>query len=186
MSEESKGITQADATDNSSASTHAPASATPEHSTGDSGPAESKEKSEGGAAVEGKEGGGPKTEVLEKGHLYFFYRPKVDAHEVKSPDDVQKFYLLMSPDGAEGRPAREEELEGKRGEERTPLEHQGKALHRLLVLPVSATPHLHPSLGSLCPSTQPLRRLAPLCVSAGSRCPTPVRCSVVPGHSSRR
>ena len=116
--------------------------------------------------MEGKEGGGPKTTVLEKGLLYFFYRPKVDAKEVRSVDDVQKFYLLMSPEGAEGKPAREEELEGKRGEERKALEHQGKPLHRLLVLPVSADSAASP----YSPSTPASSRSSAACSSCVCEC----------------
>jgi len=37
------------------------------------------------------------TEILEKGLIYFFYRPKVGIHEVKGPADVQKLYLLLWP-----------------------------------------------------------------------------------------
>lgn len=77
---------------------------------------------------------------MERGHLFFFYRPKVDAQEVKGPNDIQKFYILMSPDGAVGRPAKEHEIEGKRGEERAPLDHKGKPLHRLLVVPGKCLP----------------------------------------------
>jgi len=35
--------------------------------------------------------------ILEKGHIYFFYRPKVDHSEVHNIDDVQKLYILLSP-----------------------------------------------------------------------------------------
>jgi hypothetical protein len=40
--------------------------------------------------------------VLEKGRVFFFYRPKVEAsgddrHQVASLDDVAKFYMLLSP-----------------------------------------------------------------------------------------
>lgn len=94
-------------------------------------------KAKGGKGVAaGKEQEEHAAELLEKGHLYFFYRPKVDAKEVKSPDDVQKFYILMSPEGAEGRPKKEEEVEGKRGEEKEAGEEgsEGGKKHRLLVV----------------------------------------------------
>jgi hypothetical protein len=79
--------------------------------------------------------------VLEKGHLFFFYRPKVDAQSVSGPDDIQKFYILISPDGAVGRPAKEEEVEGRRGEERQPhAGHEGKAPHRLIVISSKTLP----------------------------------------------
>ncbi|KAI8384527.1 uncharacterized protein BYT42DRAFT_544418 [Radiomyces spectabilis] len=38
-----------------------------------------------------------KAHSLEKGHIYFFYRPKVDADEVGSIDDVQKAYMILKP-----------------------------------------------------------------------------------------
>src|SRR3954447_94223 len=37
--------------------------------------------------------------VLETGDLFFFYRPRVDAEDVRSLDDVQRFFLVMKPDG---------------------------------------------------------------------------------------
>jgi len=36
-------------------------------------------------------------EILEKGLIYFFYRPKVEHEEVHGPDDVQKLYILLWP-----------------------------------------------------------------------------------------
>jgi hypothetical protein len=38
------------------------------------------------------------TRVLERGDVFFFYRPKVDAHEVRSLDDVARFFFIMDPD----------------------------------------------------------------------------------------
>jgi hypothetical protein len=37
--------------------------------------------------------------VLETGDLFFFYRPRVDVEAVRSLDDVQRFFLVMKPDG---------------------------------------------------------------------------------------
>ena len=37
---------------------------------------------------------------LERGEILFFYRPKVDAQEVRSLDDVQRFYFFVNPDGS--------------------------------------------------------------------------------------
>ncbi|KAG2187568.1 hypothetical protein INT44_005257 [Umbelopsis vinacea] len=38
------------------------------------------------------------TRSLEKGHIYFFYRPKADSgDEVESEDDVQKLYMVLKP-----------------------------------------------------------------------------------------
>jgi hypothetical protein len=38
--------------------------------------------------------------VLERGELFFFYRPRVEADEVAALDDVQRFLLVMKPDRA--------------------------------------------------------------------------------------
>lgn len=35
--------------------------------------------------------------VIERGHIYFFYRPRVDLDEVESIDDVQRFHILFIP-----------------------------------------------------------------------------------------
>ncbi|KAI8990587.1 hypothetical protein BD414DRAFT_484111 [Trametes punicea] len=35
--------------------------------------------------------------TIERGHIYFFYRPKVELEEVHSLDDVQRFYMLLVP-----------------------------------------------------------------------------------------
>ena len=37
---------------------------------------------------------------LEKGHLSFFYRPKVQFEKAQSPDDVQRFFLLLKPNSS--------------------------------------------------------------------------------------
>jgi hypothetical protein len=35
-------------------------------------------------------------DVLERGHIYFFYRPRVDHEAAKSLDDVRRLYLVLS------------------------------------------------------------------------------------------
>ncbi|KAI0360998.1 hypothetical protein OH77DRAFT_1442914 [Trametes cingulata] len=35
--------------------------------------------------------------TIERGHIYFFYRPKVELEEIHSLDDVQRFYMLLVP-----------------------------------------------------------------------------------------
>ncbi|CAL1694134.1 unnamed protein product [Somion occarium] len=35
--------------------------------------------------------------VIERGHIYFFYRPKVELEEAHSIDDVQRFNILLVP-----------------------------------------------------------------------------------------
>jgi hypothetical protein len=37
-------------------------------------------------------------EVLEYGDIYFFYRPKVSSPEVKSIDDVRRFFMVTAPE----------------------------------------------------------------------------------------
>ncbi|TFY52545.1 hypothetical protein EVJ58_g9957 [Rhodofomes roseus] len=37
------------------------------------------------------------TGTIERGHIYFFYRPKVELDEAHSVDDVQRFYILLVP-----------------------------------------------------------------------------------------
>lgn len=38
-------------------------------------------------------------ETLEKGNIYFFYRPKVDvADEISKAEDVQDFYFVLGPE----------------------------------------------------------------------------------------
>jgi hypothetical protein len=39
------------------------------------------------------------TRVSERGHIYFFYRPRGDAKAAKGLDDVQGVYLVLSPRG---------------------------------------------------------------------------------------
>src|ERR1043166_10030017 len=39
--------------------------------------------------------------IIEHGDIFFFYRPKIDAEEVSSVEDVQRFYMVTSPDKSE-------------------------------------------------------------------------------------
>ncbi|MFW5813516.1 MAG: hypothetical protein ACOCXC_04225 [Fibrobacterota bacterium] len=36
--------------------------------------------------------------ILERGNIYFFYRPKVGAEHPQSESEIQRFYMVMSPD----------------------------------------------------------------------------------------
>lgn len=38
------------------------------------------------------------TEILERGLIYFFYRPKVEVEEVKSLNEVQRLHILLWPE----------------------------------------------------------------------------------------
>lgn len=41
---------------------------------------------------------GDKSSIIEQGDIFFFYRPKVGAEEVSSVEDVQRFYMITSPE----------------------------------------------------------------------------------------
>ncbi|MFW5887992.1 MAG: hypothetical protein ACOCUH_04270 [Bacteriovoracia bacterium] len=40
----------------------------------------------------------PKAQTLEKGNIYFFYRPKVEEESVEGIKDVQRMYMVLSPE----------------------------------------------------------------------------------------
>jgi hypothetical protein len=40
-------------------------------------------------------------EVVEKGEIAFFYRPRVETDEAEGPGDVQRFYMVLKPEGGE-------------------------------------------------------------------------------------
>lgn len=40
-----------------------------------------------------------RSQVLEKGDIYFLYRPKVGKKEVSGLEDVQRFFMVLSPKG---------------------------------------------------------------------------------------
>lgn len=40
------------------------------------------------------------TQILERGSLFFFYRPQVEPDRVDDPGDVQRFFLVLEPEGA--------------------------------------------------------------------------------------
>jgi hypothetical protein len=43
----------------------------------------------------------PKSDILEQGDIYFFYRPKKDAEEVKGIEDVRRFFMVTAPEEQE-------------------------------------------------------------------------------------
>jgi len=43
----------------------------------------------------------PDANILEQGDIYFFYRPKKDAQEVKGVEDVRRFFMVIAPEGTE-------------------------------------------------------------------------------------
>jgi len=92
---------------------------------------EEEEKIEKMAAGEEKH----ESRIIEKGHMYFFYRPKIDAQLVNGPADVAKFYIMLSPEEAAGRVVAKEEHLGKE-----PKPAAGQARHRLLLVPSKTLP----------------------------------------------
>ncbi|KAF9940779.1 hypothetical protein BGZ67_006796 [Mortierella alpina] len=87
---------------------------------------------------ESKEASTSEPRTLEKGHVFFFYRPKIDVHKPQGPNDVQKLYMLLCPDDAAGRPAAEDKI-GELDSSSKPS-HSGKPQHRLLILPRKLLP----------------------------------------------
>ncbi|HEY9387096.1 MAG TPA: hypothetical protein VIP70_08645 [Nitrososphaeraceae archaeon] len=69
-------------------------------------------------------------EISEYGDIYFFYRPKVGSHEVKSIDDVRRFFMVMSP----------EETATKSHKEKT-----HRQLYRLFVIGKKSLPEIRQS-----------------------------------------
>ncbi|OZJ02993.1 hypothetical protein BZG36_03133 [Bifiguratus adelaidae] len=41
--------------------------------------------------------------IIETGHIYFFYRPKVGVDKPEDPDDVQRLYMILKPDGGKSK-----------------------------------------------------------------------------------
>lgn len=39
--------------------------------------------------------------MQERGEIFFFYRPRVNREEAHSPDDVQRMYIVLSPESGE-------------------------------------------------------------------------------------
>ncbi|KAM0956412.1 hypothetical protein COP2_025300 [Malus domestica] len=47
-------------------------------------------------------------EIQEGGEIFFFYRPRVNKEEARSPDDVQRLYIVLRPESGE-RPVEEKQ-----------------------------------------------------------------------------
>ena len=43
------------------------------------------------------------SQIIEHGDIFFFYRPKIGTEEVEDIGDVQRFYMITSPEHGEGR-----------------------------------------------------------------------------------
>jgi hypothetical protein len=37
--------------------------------------------------------------LLEQGHIYFFYRPRVETHQPESAEEIQRLYIVLHPRG---------------------------------------------------------------------------------------
>jgi len=37
------------------------------------------------------------SKVLERGHIYFFYRPKIEVEEAEGPEDIARLFILLAP-----------------------------------------------------------------------------------------
>ncbi|GJP54337.1 hypothetical protein CLOM_g13438 [Closterium sp. NIES-68] len=68
--------------------------------------------------------------VLERGDIFFFYRPKVNREEAHSVDEVQRFYMLLRPladgeraDNGEG--SRRKQVKTEEGVEEEGVEEEG-------------------------------------------------------------
>ncbi|KAJ9164519.1 hypothetical protein P3X46_024087 [Hevea brasiliensis] len=62
----------------------------------------------------------PQLEILERGEIYFFCRPKVDKEEVHSPDDVQRLCVVLRPESGERSiEQKQDPHSGKEGVKRT-------------------------------------------------------------------
>jgi hypothetical protein len=46
---------------------------------------------------------GEKSQMVEHGDIFFFYRPKVGKEEVEDIEDVQRFYMVTAPEGGKYR-----------------------------------------------------------------------------------
>ncbi|CAN1306161.1 hypothetical protein LINPERPRIM_LOCUS26728 [Linum perenne] len=66
-------------------------------------------------------------EILERGEIYFFYRPKVNREEAHSPDDVQRLYIVLRPESGD-RPVenKQEPDSGKEGSKSDKKSDTGK------------------------------------------------------------
>src|SRR5919205_3870452 len=70
-----------------------------------------------------------KPEILEQGDIYFFYRPKVRTEEVKSIDDIRRFFIVTA-------------AEEQTAENKTKTRSQ---LYRLIVVGKKALPEIRKS-----------------------------------------
>src|SRR5690606_21101493 len=53
----------------------------------------------GRSAMIRKDNDNEQVKTLEKGNIYFIFRPEVEEHRPRSLDDVQRLYMVLSPEG---------------------------------------------------------------------------------------
>jgi hypothetical protein len=68
-------------------------------------------------------------QMLEHGDIYFFYRPKVGSEQVKSINDVRRFFMVMAPEGRQQQQLRQKQ----------------KRLYRLFVIGKKSLPEIRKS-----------------------------------------
>ena len=51
------------------------------------------------ATVRQKQSDNQDEEIVEKGDIFFFYRPRVEHMEAEGPEDIQRFYMVLKPEG---------------------------------------------------------------------------------------
>ena len=71
-------------------------------------------------------------QMLEHGDIYFFYRPKVGSEQVKSINDVRRFFMVMAP-------------EGRQQQQQQQLRQKQKRLYRLFVIGKKSLPEIRKS-----------------------------------------
>src|SRR5918911_1663233 len=78
----------------------------------------------------------PDAEILEQGDIYFFYRPKKDAQEVKGIEDVRRFFMVTAPE------KRKAGREGEAKEEDFSADSSKSQLYRLFVIGKKSLPEV--------------------------------------------
>ncbi|KAF9998093.1 hypothetical protein BGZ80_001141 [Entomortierella chlamydospora] len=79
-----------------------------------------------------------KQRVIEKGNAFFFYRPKLGVDKPSSAQDVQRLFMLLTPDDATGHSAANNK--DKHRSSRSKSDHPGQPLCRLLIIPQKTLP----------------------------------------------
>jgi hypothetical protein len=77
----------------------------------------------------------PDAEILEQGDIYFFYRPKKDAQEVKGIEDVRRFFMVIAPEKRREGGAKEEQ-------EDLSVDSSKTQLYRLFVIGKKSLPEV--------------------------------------------